>query len=51
MATAGDGVDEEPGSGREPRGYGLIGAYARIWAWSLAALALAFVVFLLLRVA
>lgn len=34
---------------REPRGYGLIGAYARIWLWSLTAMGLAFGIFLLLR--
>lgn len=34
---------------RKPRGYGLVGAYARIWAWSLGTIALAFGVFLLLR--
>lgn len=39
---------EEP-EGRKPRGYGLIGAYARIWAWSFGAMGLAFAVFLLLR--
>jgi len=39
----------EPMDGRKPRNYGLIGAYARIWAWSFGAMALAFGVFLLLR--
>lgn len=39
----------EETEGRNPRNYGLIGAYARIWAWSLGAMALAFGVFLLLR--
>jgi Putative prokaryotic signal transducing protein len=34
---------------RGPRSYGAIGAYARIWFWSLAAMALAFGVFLLAR--
>lgn len=34
---------------RGPRGYGLIGAYARIWAWSFGAMVLAFAVFMLLR--
>lgn len=34
---------------RKPRGYGLVGAYARIWAWSFGAMGLAFLVFLLLR--
>ena len=37
------------GSGREPRGYGLIGAYARAIFWSLGAMGLAFGVFLLHR--
>jgi len=42
--------DNVPYAGRrEPRSYGLIGAYARIWAWSLGTMALAFGVFLLLR--
>jgi hypothetical protein len=36
--------------GRGPRSYGLIGAYARIWLWSLVALGVAFGVFLLARV-
>lgn len=36
-------------SGRKPRGYGLAGAYARIYLWSLGVLAVAFGVFLLLR--
>ncbi len=40
---------EEP-EGRNPRSYGLVGAYARIWAFSLGAMGLAFTVFLLLRV-
>lgn len=39
----------EETEGQNPRNYGLIGAYARIWAWSLGAMALAFGVFLLLR--
>lgn len=43
-----DWVEEETG-GRKPRNYGLIGAYGRIWAWSLGAMGLAFGVFLLLR--
>jgi Putative prokaryotic signal transducing protein len=34
---------------RGPRSYGLIGAYVRIWLWSLAALGVAFGVFLLAR--
>lgn len=36
--------------GRRPRGYGLIGAYARIWLWSLVAVGVAFGVFLLIRI-
>jgi hypothetical protein len=36
--------------GRGPRSYGLIGAYARIWFWSLAVLAVTFGIFLLARV-
>jgi hypothetical protein len=40
----------ENASGRKPRNYGLVGAYARIYLWSLAALAVAFGIFLLLRV-
>jgi hypothetical protein len=39
---------EEPRE-REPRNYGLIGAYSRIWGWSLGAMLLAFGAFLLLR--
>ncbi|HEY5708358.1 MAG TPA: DUF2007 domain-containing protein [Solirubrobacterales bacterium] len=35
--------------GRGPRNYGLIGAYARIWFWSLAAIGVAFGVFLFAR--
>jgi Putative prokaryotic signal transducing protein len=35
--------------GRGPRNYGLIGAYGRIWAWSVGAMMLAFGIFLLLR--
>jgi hypothetical protein len=35
--------------GRKPRGYGLIGAYARIYLWAFGAMALAFGVFLLLH--
>lgn len=35
--------------GRKPRSYGLIGAYARIYFWSLAAMALIFGAFVLLR--
>jgi hypothetical protein len=37
-------------AGRGPRNYGLAGAYARIWLWSLAAFGVAFGLFLLLRV-
>jgi Putative prokaryotic signal transducing protein len=39
----------EEATGRKPRNYGLAGAYARIWAWSLGLMLLAFAVFLLLR--
>lgn len=39
---------EESGR-RKPRGYGLVGAYARIWTWSFGVIALAFAVFMLLR--
>jgi hypothetical protein len=39
----------EDTGGRRPRGYGLAGAYARIWLWSLGAVAVAFGVFLLVR--
>jgi hypothetical protein len=48
LANAGH-LDEA--RGREPRSYGVIGAYARIWFWSLAVLAVVFGVFLLARVA
>lgn len=37
----------EDASGKKPRGYGLVGAYARIYLWSFGALAVAFGVFLL----
>lgn len=40
---------EDAGGGREPRGYGLVGAYARIYLFSFAVIAAAFGVFLLLR--
>jgi hypothetical protein len=46
----GDSSAEEERGGREPRSYGLAGAYGRIWAWSFGAMALAFGIFLLLRV-
>jgi len=36
--------------GRGPRSYGVIGAYARIWFWSFATLAVTFGVFMLARV-
>jgi hypothetical protein len=39
----------EDAKGRGPRSYGLLGAYARIWLWSLGVMGLAFGVFLLLR--
>lgn len=41
--------EPEGSGGHNPRGYGLIGAYARIWVVSLGAMALAFAIFLLLR--
>lgn len=41
----------EEARGRGPQNYGVIGAYARIWFWSLAVLAIAFGVFLLARIA
>jgi hypothetical protein len=46
--TANAGHLAEAGRGK-PREYGLIGAYARIWLWSLTAIGAAFLVFLLLR--
>jgi hypothetical protein len=48
-AVDGDSLAEESGL-RGPRNYGLIGAYARIWAVSIAAVGVAFGVFMLLRV-
>jgi Putative prokaryotic signal transducing protein len=39
----------EDASGRKSRGYGLVGAYARIYIWSFGILAAAFGIFLLLR--
>jgi hypothetical protein len=39
----------ESSQGRGPRSYGLLGAYARIWLWSLTALGVAFGIFLLAR--
>ncbi len=47
---AGNATEPETHAGHNPRGYRLIGAYARIWAWSLGTMILAFGVFLLLRV-
>jgi len=44
-----DADDPQEARWRKPRNYGLIGAYARIWFWSLTAMGLAFAVFLLLR--
>ncbi len=37
-------------TGRGPRSYGVIGAYARIWFWSFAVLAITFGIFMLVRV-
>jgi len=48
-AEIANATDLGDAKGRGPRGYGLIGAYARIWLWSLAALGVAFGVFLLLH--
>lgn len=39
----------EDGRGRKPRDYGLLGAYARAWLWSLLALAVFAGIWLLLR--
>jgi len=48
-AEIADATFPEEEEGRGPRNYGLIGAYMRIWAWSFGLMALAFGVFLLLR--
>lgn len=40
---------EDAAGGHKPRSYGPIGAYARIYLWSFAAIAVAFGVFMLLR--
>lgn len=48
VASDSSSYAEETG-GRKPRNYGLIGAYGRIWAWSLGAMTLTFGIFLLLR--
>jgi hypothetical protein len=58
--TAAEGAEEgwpeianaehlEDADGRKPRNYGLIGAFARVFLWSLVAFAVFFVVFLLQR--
>jgi hypothetical protein len=39
----------EESGGRRPRGYGLVGGYARIYLWSFGIMALAFGIFLLLH--
>jgi hypothetical protein len=39
----------EDARGRKPRGYGIGGAWARIYLWSIGAMAVAFGIFLLLR--
>jgi hypothetical protein len=44
-----DADDGNAASGRNPRNYNLIGAYARIWFWSFVVMGLAFAIFLLLR--
>lgn len=46
---AADAPYAEEAEGGKLRGHGLIGAYARIWAWSFGIMALAFAVFMLLR--
>ncbi|MGN6215834.1 MAG: putative signal transducing protein [Solirubrobacterales bacterium] len=43
------GYLEDAAGGHKPRSYGLVGAYARIYLWSFAAMAVAFGVFTLLR--
>jgi Putative prokaryotic signal transducing protein len=42
---------EDAAGGRKPRNYGVVGAYARAFLWSFGAMALAFGIFMLLRVA
>jgi hypothetical protein len=44
-----DADDTGGGTGRKPRNYNLIGAYARASLWSLIAMGLVFAIFLLLR--
>ncbi len=44
-----DADDTSEAPGRKPRNYNLIGAYARIWFWSLIVMGLAFAIFLLSR--
>ncbi len=39
----------EDSGGRKPRGYGLVGGYARIYLWSFGIMALAFGIFLVLH--
>lgn len=41
----------EDAAGRKPRGYGLVGAYARIYLWSFGAIVAALGIFFLLRAA
>jgi len=50
-AWSASAVDGEPEGvrGRPPRGYGLAGAYLRIYLWSFGVIAVAFAIFLLLR--
>jgi hypothetical protein len=51
--TTGNDLEAEDwnqAKGKGPRSYGLAGAYARIWFWSLTALGVAFGVFLLARI-
>lgn len=40
---------EDAEGGRKPRGYGLVGAYARIYLWSFGLMAASFGIFLLVR--
>ncbi len=51
-SAMGDAADPEyprASNRRKPRNYGLIGGYARAWAWSIGAMAIFFAIFLLLR--
>jgi hypothetical protein len=50
-AETANAANLEEAAGRKPRNYGLVGAYVRIWTWSLGLMLLAFAIFLLLRMA